>query len=84
MILRAGLAHAEYCSLYVRTEPPGADVFINGSYFSKSPFSYQPNHPAQIRVKIVKKGYQTWEKEVSIGLNQVQALHVELLPAKRR
>jgi hypothetical protein len=39
-------------------------------------------HPVTLRVKLVKKGYKVWDKEVNIGLNQVVGHHVVLEPLK--
>ena len=83
LTLWGNCARAEFCAINVTTDPPEAKVFLDGKLRGLSPLAYMHGHPVTMRVKLVKNGYKTWERDVSIGMSQVLAHHVTLEPLKR-
>lgn len=84
MLLSSVAARAEFCTINISTDPPGAEVYLDGKRRGKSPVSYMHGHPAKFRVKLVKKGYQTWDKDVTLGMSQVLQHHVVLKPLQKK
>lgn len=48
--------------LVIRTEPSGASISINGRSFGRSPYEGKGLSPGIYRVRVIKEGYETWEK----------------------
>jgi hypothetical protein len=48
--------------LVVRTEPSGATVTLNGRSVGKSPYEGRSLSPGIYRIRIVKEGYENWER----------------------
>ena len=49
---------AEVGILFVRTEPSGADVFVDGRFVGKAPVTVAGLSPGQVVVKAIDEGYQ--------------------------
>jgi hypothetical protein len=65
---RAGL-------LVVKTSPPGASVFINGTLFSeKTPTSINEVLPGTYTIRVFLEGYYPWSNEVSVEAGGVTRL----------
>lgn len=84
MLLSSVTARAEFCTINISTDPPGAEVYLDGKHRGKSPFSHMHGHPEKFRVKLVKKGYQTWDRDVMLGMSQILKHHVVLEPLQKK
>ena len=52
--------------LMIQTEPPGANVYVDGKSLGISPYEAKELLPGIHRVRIDKEGYEAWEKEVMV------------------
>ncbi len=51
----------------VQTEPGGARIFVEGKKYSqKSPAAVQGLLPGEYEIQLTKKGFESWEKKISI------------------
>jgi len=46
--------------------PPGAKIYLNGTYMGDTPTSLSDLSPGKHTVKLVKEGYTAWEQEVIV------------------
>ncbi len=53
-------------SLVIQTEPPGANIYVDGKSSGVSPHEAKELLPGIHRVRVVKEGYDAWEKEVTV------------------
>jgi hypothetical protein len=53
-------------SLFVNTDPSGANLFIDGRYVGVSPYEGRDLSSGTHRVRVAKEGYDTWEKDVVV------------------
>jgi formylglycine-generating enzyme required for sulfatase activity len=63
-------------SLFIASTPSGAEVTIDNAYSGQTPLDLKGLNPGQrLSIKVSKKGYQNWIKNISIGNTdqQVQA-----------
>jgi hypothetical protein len=68
--------------LSVGTDPPQADVYIDGKSVGMSPYVGQGLLPGTRRVRVVKEGYEVWEKEVAIEAGKRVEVHAMLREKK--
>lgn len=61
----------------IRSEPKGAEVFLNGKPSGKTPSNIRFLPPGVYDVKLQKNGYATWEKQLSVIARQVTLAHPE-------
>jgi hypothetical protein len=52
--------------LFVNTDPPGANIFIDGKSVGLSPYEGKDLSSGTHRVRVVKEGYDTWGKDVIV------------------
>jgi hypothetical protein len=69
--------------LLVSTEPEDAEIYIDGKAVGRSPYENKLLSPGSHKVKIVKEGYQTWEREVVIRDEKRVEVLTQLNPKKR-
>ena len=53
-------------ALVVTSDVKGADVYLNGRRVGKTPHKATPLTPGRYRVRVVKAGYETFEKNVEV------------------
>jgi hypothetical protein len=52
-------------SLVIRTDPPGARVFVNGAEKGPSPVTVPYVHPGRMSVRVEKEGFESLATEVT-------------------
>ena len=52
--------------LVVRTEPSGAAISIDGKPVGGEPYEVKDLTPGKHKIKVVKEGYETWEREQTV------------------
>jgi hypothetical protein len=57
-------------SLFVNTDPTGANIFIDGKSVGVSPHEGRDLFSGTHRVRVAKEGYDTWEKDVVVEAGQ--------------
>ncbi len=63
-------ASAQYGSLYVSSNPQGANVYLNGKYYGLTPRTIGSLLPYTYTLELTKSGYYDWTKSVRIYANQ--------------
>ena len=53
-------------ALVIQTDPPGANVSIDGRRAGVSPYGGKGLTPGKHKVRVDKEGYETWEGEVTV------------------
>ena len=53
-------------ALLVNTDPPGATIFIDGKPVGVSPYEGKDLPSGTHKIKVIKDGYETWEREVVV------------------
>ena len=53
-------------ALLVNTDPPGATIFIDGKPVGVSPYEGKDLPSGTHKIKVIKEGYETWEREVVV------------------
>ncbi len=67
-------------TLEIRSDVPGADVFLNGKRLGKAPYKATDLAPGKYSVKVEKPGYTSFEKRVDLGTKQ-QVVRAKLVAA---
>jgi hypothetical protein len=67
-------------TLDIRSDVPGADVFLNGERVGTAPYKASGLAPGKYSVRVEKKGYTTFEKRVDLGPKQ-QVVRAKLAAA---
>ena len=67
-------------ALQIVSDPPGATVFVNGSYRGVTPLEVSQLHPGTHAVRVLRSHYEPWQREVVIrgSQNRVDAQLVYL------
>ena len=52
--------------LRVETEPPEARVYLDGKSAGVSPYEGKDLSPGPVKIRVMKEGYETWERDVKI------------------
>jgi hypothetical protein len=60
----------QYGSLYVSSNPQGANVYLNGKYYGLTPRTIGSLLPESYTLELTKSGYYDWTKTVRIYANQ--------------
>ncbi|OGF57724.1 MAG: hypothetical protein A2Z21_10735 [Candidatus Fraserbacteria bacterium RBG_16_55_9] len=66
--------------LKVASQPAGARVFLNGELRGQSPLEIELE-PGQVRVALVRDGYQRWTKTITLENHARSELSIRLEPA---
>lgn len=53
-------------SIYVRSDPENADVYINGNYYGRTPQNIKDLEAGVYSVQVCKSGYNSWSQSVSV------------------
>ncbi|MGB9681354.1 MAG: PEGA domain-containing protein [bacterium] len=69
-------------SLYITSNPSGADVFINGDKKGKTPLRIGGLKPGQYQITIIKSGYETFVQYYPVFLGQTVNVNVQLYPIR--
>lgn len=65
--------------LRIASQPAGAQVYVNGQLRGQSPLSLDIE-PGQVRVALVKEGYEPWVKTITLENRALQELSIRLDP----
>lgn len=65
--------------LSVVSEPPGADLYVDGSFVSSTPATLQLP-PGTYKVSVQSKGYQTWQRDLQLLSGADINLRAQLVP----
>jgi len=68
---------ANLASLQFSSEPEGAEIELDGAFAGTTPRA-KSCKPGTVRVKITKKGFKPWEREISIAAGEEVPIHAEL------
>ena len=63
--------------LLIDTEPPGADVYIDGQLRGQSPLLLDPE-PGRVTIAIVKEGYRRWSRTIMLENRVFREIDVQL------
>jgi len=63
-------ASQQYGSLYISSNPQGANVYLNGKYYGLTPRTIGSLLPDTYTLELTKSGYYEWTKSVRIYANQ--------------
>lgn len=66
--------------LQIVSQPAGADVYLNGELRGQSPLELEVE-PGQVRISLVKEGYQQWSRTLMLANRASNELSVSLEPA---
>jgi len=66
----------------IATEPRQADIFLNEHFHDKTPAAISGLKPGFYRVKISRKGYQDWARELEVRQEEVSRIEHILLVSK--
>ncbi len=69
---------SERGSLVVQTEPTGATVYFNEKLVGTSPFRIKELPTRSYTVKIIKEGYEAWERDVSVKAGETEEIRAQL------
>jgi hypothetical protein len=69
--------------LLVSTEPEDADIHIDGRPVGRSPYESKVLSPGPHKVKIVKEGYEVWERDVVVRAEKRVEVLTKLNEKKR-
>jgi sulfatase modifying factor 1 len=64
--------------LVIQTEPVGAAILINGKSVGVSPYEEKEVSPGSYQIRIVKEGYEAWDREVAIRLGKREEVFAQL------
>ena len=64
--------------LVIRTEPAGATIFVNGKSVGVSPYEDKEASPGSYQIRIIKEGYETWDREAVVKLRKREEVFAEL------
>lgn len=66
--------------LQIVSQPAGADVYLNGELRGQSPLELEVE-PGQVRISLVKEGYQQWSRTLTLANRASNELNISLEPA---
>lgn len=70
---------SEFGGIKVLSDPPGAEVSINGESAGQTPFEKETWGSGTIlKISIAMEGYKTWEQEVKIRAGNIQLISTKL------
>ncbi len=65
--------------LSVRTEPPGAKIYLGGKLVGTSSYEGKELSPGSYKVRVIKEGYEPWEKEVVVEAGKKAEVFAKLI-----
>lgn len=68
--------------LEVLSEPPGANVYLNGTLIGTTPIKDYSILPGTYELKILKDGYQEYSTLITIGPKETKSFHVNLVESQ--
>ena len=82
--LLTGCSLFSHGSLYITSNPNGAQIYLDGSYSGKVTPSLLINlSPGSYLLKVILEDPSiSWEESITIMQNQLTSVHIELLPQK--
>lgn len=63
-------------SLFVKSEPSGAEVYLNGDFKGMSPLYLKKLPLESYQLELLKEGYQSWQKTIEIENSQREIIAV--------
>ena len=67
--------------LNIKSNPPGADVYLNGEHIGRTPIENYKVRAGEYRITLEKDGYLKYETAVPIGPGDVEQITTELIPS---
>jgi sulfatase modifying factor 1 len=64
--------------LVIQTEPIGAAILINGKSVGVSPYEEKEVSPGSYQIRILKEGYEAWDREVAVKLGKREEVFAQL------
>lgn len=61
---------AQQAQLQISSEPPGADIELDGNYIGSTPSAVGAT-AGQHQVSITKTGFKTWERKITVSTGQI-------------
>jgi len=68
--------------LEVLSEPPGANVYLNGTLIGTTPIKDYSILPGTYELKVLKDGYQEYSTLITIGPKETKSFHVNLVESQ--
>lgn len=65
-------------TLSVTSSPSGAKVYVDGSYYGRTPQEISGMTPGSHQVQVTKDGYQTWSGTSSVAAGSVTSVYAQL------
>lgn len=72
--------YPSYGSISVYSNPQGAKVYLDNAYKGVTPLYLEKITPGQYWVKLVKSGYQDWERNITVSSAQTRTVSADLIP----
>jgi hypothetical protein len=69
-------------SLLARSDPKGANVYVNGKSVGRTPVEQSGLEPGSHTVRFVKEGFETWERHVKVHPGEKVEVLAQLTAAK--
>ncbi len=72
--------YPSYGSISVYSDPQGAKLYLDNTYKGLTPLFIEKISPGQYWVKLVKSGYQDWEKNITVSPALTRTISADLVP----
>ena len=72
--------YPSYSSISVYSDPQGVKVYLDNTYKGVTPLFIEKISPGQYWVKLVKSGYQDWEKNITVSPALTRTISANLIP----
>lgn len=73
----AELERVKYSSILIRSDPPGAEINVNGNYRGKTPRRISVES-GEISLELEKNGYQKWREEIRLFPNENRTVEANM------
>lgn len=67
--------------LRIKSEPSGAEVYVNGTYIGKTPIDGYSLNPGKYWIEVKLPKYQVYEKRITVVPGQEYLIHAQLTPS---
>jgi len=74
------ISQPSYSSISVYSNPQGAKVYLDNSYKGVTPLFIEKISPGQYWIKLIKSGYQEWEKNITVSPTLTRTVSADLIP----